>query len=64
MAKVTIVGSASPSTYLARGEQRTVERTELVDKLLTKGYVEIVEEPKKRRGRADDSAADTAAADG
>lgn len=44
MAKVIIVGSDTPSTYLARGERRgPVELTDDLRKLIRGGYVNIVE---------------------
>jgi len=44
MPKVIIVGSDTPSTYLARGERRgPVELTDDLRKLIRGGYVNIVE---------------------
>ena len=42
MAQVTLEGSITPSTYLARGARVTVERTPYVDKLIRKGYVVVI----------------------
>ena len=42
MAKVTIVGSQTPSTHLPAGEQRTVERTPFINKLISGGFVNVV----------------------
>lgn len=44
MAKVTIEGSLSPSTYLARGERREVQRDQHVDALIAGGYVNVISE--------------------
>lgn len=43
MALVTIEGSITPSTYLPRGKRTTVERTPFVDKLIKRGYVNVVQ---------------------
>jgi hypothetical protein len=43
MALVTIEGSVTPSSHLGRGERRTVERTDFIDKLIRNGYVTVVE---------------------
>lgn len=45
MALVTIVGSLTPSTFLARGARLTVERTTYIDKLIRNGYVTVVGNP-------------------
>lgn len=45
MARVTLEGSITPSTFLARGKRMTVERTEFIDKLIRKGFVNVVENP-------------------
>jgi hypothetical protein len=46
MSKVTIEGSVTPSAFLARGERRTVERTDFIDTLIRKRYVvEIPDTP-------------------
>lgn len=45
MARVTLEGSITPSTFLARGKRMTVERTEFIDKLIRKGYVNVVPDP-------------------
>ena len=45
MALVTLEGSVTPSTFLARGARLTVERTPYIDKLITRGYVVVVEKP-------------------
>ncbi|WAB09199.1 hypothetical protein SEA_LITTLEMUNCHKIN_23 [Gordonia phage LittleMunchkin] len=42
--KVTIEGSLSPSTELARGERRTVALTDRVQRLVDRGFVIIVDE--------------------
>lgn len=44
MSKVTIEGSISPSTYLARGERATVQRTEKIDRLIERGFVVVVDD--------------------
>jgi hypothetical protein len=43
MTRVTIEGSVSPSTYLPRGQRRTVELTDFIVKLARGGYVTIIE---------------------
>jgi hypothetical protein len=43
MARVTIEGSVTPSTYLSRGKRTTVERTPFIDKLIRKGFVNVVQ---------------------
>lgn len=45
MARVTLEGSITPSTFLARGKRMTVERTEFIDKLIRRGYVNVVPDP-------------------
>jgi hypothetical protein len=45
MSPITIQGSITPSTYLARGVQTRVERTEFIDKLIRGGFVIVVPEP-------------------
>lgn len=47
MARVTIEGSITPSTYLPRGQRMTVERTGFINKLIRKGYATVVDEPDK-----------------
>lgn len=42
MAKVTLEGSITPSTFLARGARVTVERTPLIEKYIRKGYVVVI----------------------
>lgn len=42
MAKVTIVGTITPSTHLPTGEMRTVERTAFINKLISGGFVKVV----------------------
>lgn len=42
MAKVTLEGSNTPSTFLKRGARVTVERTALIEKYIRKGYVTVV----------------------
>lgn len=45
MAKITLEGSRqTPSTYLAAGKRITVDRTPMVDKMIRKGYVRVIEE--------------------
>lgn len=43
MAVVTIEGSLSPSALLARGERRTVQLTERVQRLIDAGFVKVVD---------------------
>jgi hypothetical protein len=45
MARVTLEGSITPSTFLARGKRMTVERTDFIDKLIRKGFVNVVPDP-------------------
>jgi len=45
MAKVTIIGSQTPSTHLPTGEVRTVERTAFINKLISGGFVNVVRDP-------------------
>lgn len=45
MARVTLEGSITPSTFLARGKRMTVERTPFINKLIHKGYVNVVPDP-------------------
>lgn len=45
MARVTLEGSVTPSTFLARGKRMTVERTPFIDKLIRRGYVNVVDHP-------------------
>lgn len=45
MARVTLEGSITPSTFLARGKRMTVERTEFINKLIRRGYVNVVATP-------------------
>jgi hypothetical protein len=46
MTAVTITGSAiTPSTFLAPGRTVTVARTELVDKLIARGFVIVTDAP-------------------
>lgn len=42
MSAVTIEGSVTPSSFLPRGERRTVERTDFIDKLIKRGFVTVV----------------------
>lgn len=44
MARVTIEGSITPSTFLRRGARITVERTDYIDKLIRRGYVTVVQD--------------------
>lgn len=44
MAKVTIEGSTSPSTYLARGERIEVQRTDHIERLIKGGFVTVIDE--------------------
>lgn len=39
MPRITVEGTDTPSTFLARGARITVERTPFVNKLIKKGYV-------------------------
>lgn len=41
--QVVIEGSVLPSTYLAKGERQTVELTPFINKLIRKGYVNVIE---------------------
>ena len=43
MAKLTIEGSLTPSSFLARGERATVQRTPRIDALVLKGYAVVVD---------------------
>ena len=45
MARVTVEGSITPSTFLARGKRMTVERTPFIDKLIRRGYLDVVDTP-------------------
>jgi len=46
MAQVTIEGSeVIPTTFLAPGSRITVERTPFINRLLRKGYVNLVPDP-------------------
>ncbi len=40
---VEVEGSLTPSTFLARGERITVQRTEFIDKLIRRGFIVEVE---------------------
>lgn len=42
MPKVTIEGTLTPSTYLARGARTTVELTDAVRRKVKRGYIKIV----------------------
>lgn len=42
MARVTIEGSITPSTFLRRGARITVERTDYINTLIRRGYVNVV----------------------
>lgn len=44
MARVTIEGTITPSTFLRRGAQITVERTSYIEKLIKRGFVKVVRE--------------------
>ena len=44
MSSVTIEGSLTPSSFLARGERLTVQRDARVDRLIERGYVVVVDE--------------------
>lgn len=44
MARVTIEGSVTPSVMLPRGQRMTIERTEVIDKMIRRGFVVVVEE--------------------
>ncbi|AKF14285.1 hypothetical protein SEA_VINCENZO_23 [Mycobacterium phage Vincenzo] len=57
MAKVTIEGSITPSTFLARGARVTVQRTERVERLIKAGFVVEVPDARTDTEReADDQA--------
>jgi hypothetical protein len=43
MANVTIVGTMMPCTQLRRGETRTVQHSDHVQRLIDRGFVEVVE---------------------
>lgn len=46
MTQVTIEGSKTiPNTFLKPGAQITIERTSLIDKLLRRGFVNLIETP-------------------
>jgi hypothetical protein len=45
MARVTLEGSITPSTFLPRGRRLTVERTPYIDKLIQRGYVVVIDTP-------------------
>jgi hypothetical protein len=45
MARVTLEGSITPSTFLRRGRRITVERTPYIEKLIRGGYVVVVPDP-------------------
>ena len=42
MARVTVEGTITPSTFLARGARLTVERTEYIEKLIRRGFIQVV----------------------
>lgn len=44
MAQVTIEGTITPSVALATGERLRVERTGYINKLISGGFVKVVEE--------------------
>src|SRR5690606_20485032 len=44
MARVTIEGSVTPSVLLPRGHRMTIERTEVIDKMMRRGFGVVVEE--------------------
>jgi hypothetical protein len=47
MAAITIEGSSTlPNTYLRPGRRMTVERTELVDKMIRRGFAVVIAEEK------------------
>src|SRR5690606_35687339 len=44
MARVTIEGSITPSTFLCRGQRLTIERTGYIEKLIKRGFVTVVKD--------------------
>jgi hypothetical protein len=45
--RITVEGTITPSTFLASGERRTVTRTAFVEKLISKGFIRVVEDEPK-----------------
>ncbi|WP_016690867.1 hypothetical protein [Rhodococcus rhodochrous] len=43
--RITVEGTITPSTFLAAGARRTVTRTAFVEKLISKGFIRVVDEP-------------------
>lgn len=52
MARVTVEGTLTPSTFLARGARVTVERTRYINKLIARGYIKVVAELPDREAPA------------
>jgi hypothetical protein len=44
MAQVTIEGSLTPCTELAKGERKTVQLTKRIQRLIRKGYVVVIDQ--------------------
>ena len=44
MARVTVEGTITPSTFLATGHRLTIECTPYIEKLIRRGYVKVVSE--------------------
>lgn len=44
MARIIIEGSNNPSTFLAKGQRTIVERSPMIDKLIRKGFVVVIDE--------------------
>lgn len=42
--RITVEGTITPSTFLAAGDRRTVTRTAFVEKLISKGFIRVVED--------------------
>lgn len=42
--RITVEGTITPSTFLAAGARRTVTRTAFVEKLISKGFIRVVDE--------------------
>lgn len=47
MARITVEGTITPSTYLATGKRITVDDTAYVRKLIARGYIKIITEAVK-----------------
>lgn len=44
MASVKVRGSITPCAFLARGEERTVQRTGFVEALIRQGFLDVIED--------------------